>query len=121
MNSLWVSMDRKSKQGKISRRRRHRIWSLDSSYATLLHRIIMEVSHHFILLPFRYTFFYVKENDRWKILHHHSSIMPERLAVAQPISETQVRQLFYLWNDALATLDPATVADRCKFCLFVIH
>jgi uncharacterized protein (TIGR02246 family) len=38
--------------------------------------------------------------------------MPERIAVATPISETQVRQLFYLWNDALATLDPAVVADR---------
>jgi uncharacterized protein (TIGR02246 family) len=30
----------------------------------------------------------------------------------EDISEEQVRKLFYLWNDALATLDPKQVADR---------
>jgi hypothetical protein len=38
----------------------------------------------------RYTYFYVKGPDsKWKILHHHSSIMPERIAIAQPISENE--------------------------------
>mmetsp|Transcript_26828 Transcript_26828/g.63985 ORF Transcript_26828/g.63985 Transcript_26828/m.63985 type:complete len:633 (-) Transcript_26828:67-1965(-) len=60
----------------------------------------------------RYTFFYVLENGSWKIQHHHSSIMPESIAVPTPISEEEVRSLFYLWNDALATLDPEVVADR---------
>jgi uncharacterized protein (TIGR02246 family) len=44
----------------------------------------------------RYTYFYVKENNTWKILHHHSSIMPESIDVATPISEAEVRNLFYL-------------------------
>ena len=60
----------------------------------------------------RYTFFYVLENGSWKIQHHHSSIMPESIAVPTPITEDEVRGLFYLWNDALATLDPNIVADR---------
>merc|ERR1712032_470651 len=29
-----------------------------------------------------------------------------------PITEQEVRELFHLWNDALATLDPDKVADR---------
>ena len=60
----------------------------------------------------RYTFFYVLENGSWKIQHHHSSIMPESISVPTPITEDEVRGLFYLWNDALATLDPNVVADR---------
>lgn len=60
----------------------------------------------------RYTFFYVREDDKWKISHHHSSIMPQRISVAQPTTEQEVRGLFYLWNDALATLNPAFVASR---------
>lgn len=44
----------------------------------------------------RYTYFYIKEDNKWKILHHHSSIMPERIDIATPISEEEVRNLFYL-------------------------
>jgi uncharacterized protein (TIGR02246 family) len=60
----------------------------------------------------RYTFVYVKENGKWKILHHHSSVMPEGISVAQKITENEVRGLFNLWNDALATLDSDAVASR---------
>jgi uncharacterized protein (TIGR02246 family) len=61
----------------------------------------------------RYTYTYVKDQDgEWKIGHHHSSQMPEGIDVAQPINEQGVRNLFTLWNDALATLDPSAVANR---------
>ena len=49
----------------------------------------------------RYTFLYVYENDEWKISHHHSSTMPQQQQTT--IGEDQVRNLFNLWNDALAT------------------
>merc|ERR1712151_1064848 len=60
----------------------------------------------------RYSYVYVKEGDIWKIQHHHSSVMPEGIVTAEPITEKEVRGLFNLWNDALATLDPKKVADR---------
>lgn len=60
----------------------------------------------------RYTFVYVYEDDEWRIAHHHSSVMPEGISIATPISKTRVRNLFQLWNDALATGDSATVANR---------
>jgi uncharacterized protein (TIGR02246 family) len=60
----------------------------------------------------RYTFVYVFEDGKWKIAHHHSSVMPEGIIVAQPISESEVKGLFNLWNDALATLDSDAVASR---------
>lgn len=62
----------------------------------------------------RYSFLYVPDEStgKWKIGHHHSSQMPEGITVAQPITENQVRNLFTLWNDALATLDPTAVANR---------
>mmetsp|Transcript_52923 Transcript_52923/g.128362 ORF Transcript_52923/g.128362 Transcript_52923/m.128362 type:complete len:624 (+) Transcript_52923:209-2080(+) len=63
----------------------------------------------------RYTYTYVKNEStdgQWLIGHHHSSQMPEGIDVAEPIDEQQVRQLFTLWNDALATLDPSAVASR---------
>jgi uncharacterized protein (TIGR02246 family) len=60
----------------------------------------------------RYTYVYTKEGGEWKISHHHSSQMPEGIVDAQPIEEQEVENLFHLWNDALATLDPATVAKR---------
>merc|ERR1719384_1954587 len=60
----------------------------------------------------RYSFIYVYEDDEWKISHHHSSVMPEGIVTAEPITEDEVRGLFDLWNDALATLDPNKVADR---------
>merc|ERR1711906_64495 len=47
-----------------------------------------------------------------KINHHHSSIMPEGIVTAEPITEKEVRSLFNLWNDALATKDPEKVAKR---------
>jgi uncharacterized protein (TIGR02246 family) len=61
----------------------------------------------------RYSFIYVWENGQWKIAHHHSSAMPES-GKKQPakLSEDEVKGLFNLWNDALATLDSTTVAKR---------
>eukprot|EP00525_Craspedostauros_australis_P013028 CAMPEP_0198135202 /NCGR_PEP_ID=MMETSP1442-20131203/60470_1 /TAXON_ID= /ORGANISM="Craspedostauros australis, Strain CCMP3328" /LENGTH=151 /DNA_ID=CAMNT_0043796365 /DNA_START=1 /DNA_END=456 /DNA_ORIENTATION=+ len=38
--------------------------------------------------------------------------MPEGIPTSQPISEPQVKNLFFLWNDALATEDPIAVANR---------
>lgn len=62
----------------------------------------------------RYSFVYVHEDDQWKILHHHSSQMPEEVTAidAPKLSAEQVGNLFHLWNDALATLDPDIVANR---------
>jgi len=60
----------------------------------------------------RYSFVYVWEDDEWKISHHHSSIMPEGITIVNPITEDEVKGLFSLWNDALATKDPKKVADR---------
>ncbi|KAL7539471.1 hypothetical protein ACHAWF_006412, partial [Thalassiosira exigua] len=60
----------------------------------------------------RYSFVYVFEDGQWMISHHHSSLMPEEVVRPKAISETEVRNLFGLWNDALATGDPQKVADR---------
>ncbi len=60
----------------------------------------------------RYSFIYVYEDGEWKISHHHSSVMPEGIITAEPITKEEVRDLFGLWNGALATLDPEQVADR---------
>ncbi|KAL7525596.1 hypothetical protein ACHAWF_001433, partial [Thalassiosira exigua] len=60
----------------------------------------------------RYSYNYVMEDGVWKIQHHHSSVMPEEIAMGKPITEEDVRGLFSLWNDALATLDPKKVAAR---------
>eukprot|EP00970_Alexandrium_tamarense_P011530 scaffold2518_cov272-Alexandrium_tamarense.AAC.4 len=60
----------------------------------------------------RYSFIYVYEDGEWKINHHHSSIMPEGIVTAEPITKEEVRGLFNLWNDALATKDPIQVAKR---------
>eukprot|EP00573_Skeletonema_grethae_P003186 CAMPEP_0201687460 /NCGR_PEP_ID=MMETSP0578-20130828/1516_1 /ASSEMBLY_ACC=CAM_ASM_000663 /TAXON_ID=267565 /ORGANISM="Skeletonema grethea, Strain CCMP 1804" /LENGTH=591 /DNA_ID=CAMNT_0048171619 /DNA_START=13 /DNA_END=1788 /DNA_ORIENTATION=+ len=60
----------------------------------------------------RYTYNYVQEDGVWKIQHHHSSVMPEEIAMGKPITEDEVRGLFSLWNNALATLDPKKVASR---------
>ncbi len=60
----------------------------------------------------RYSFIYVYEDGSWKIRHHHSSVMPEGIVTGEPITETGVRSLFNLWNDALLTGDPCLVADR---------
>jgi uncharacterized protein (TIGR02246 family) len=60
----------------------------------------------------RYTYVYVYEDGEWKISHHHSSVLPEGIVTAEPITEDEVKGLFNLWNDALATLDPFAVADR---------
>lgn len=54
----------------------------------------------------RYSFIYVYEDGEWKISHHHSSIMPEGIVMAEPITKEEVRDLFQLWNSALATKDP---------------
>jgi uncharacterized protein (TIGR02246 family) len=59
----------------------------------------------------RYSFIYIYEDGEWKISHHHSSAMPEA-KLGQKISEAQVKDLFSLWNDALATLDSDAVAMR---------
>lgn len=60
----------------------------------------------------RYSYVYVQEDGVWKIQHHHSSVMPEEIAMGKPITEDEVRGLFSLWNDALATLEPKKVASR---------
>lgn len=60
----------------------------------------------------RYSFIYVYEDDEWKIAHHHSSVMPEGIVKPEPITKDEIRSLFGLWNDALATEDPKKVADR---------
>ena len=60
----------------------------------------------------RYSFVYVYEDGEWKINHHHSSIMPEGIVTAEPITEKEVQGLFSLWNNALATKDPEKVAAR---------
>lgn len=59
----------------------------------------------------RYSFVYVKEDGEWKIQHHHSSMMPQD-KLGHAISKEEVRALFNLWNDALATGDPKQVAAR---------
>jgi len=60
----------------------------------------------------RYTFVYVFEDGKWRIAHHHSSYLPESIVTGPKITEAEVKSLFYLWNDALATLDATTVAKR---------
>jgi uncharacterized protein (TIGR02246 family) len=60
----------------------------------------------------RYSFIYVLEDGQWKISHHHSSVMPEGISVAKEVTEEQVKNLFFLWNDALATGDSMAVANR---------
>ena len=62
----------------------------------------------------RYSFVYVYENKQWKILHHHSSQMPEEVTAndAPKLNKEQVQNLFFPWNDALDTLDPEAVASR---------
>jgi uncharacterized protein (TIGR02246 family) len=60
----------------------------------------------------RYSFVYVFEDGEWKISHHHSSAMPEAKKVGPKINENEVKDLFKLWNDALATLDADAVAMR---------
>jgi uncharacterized protein (TIGR02246 family) len=59
----------------------------------------------------RYSFVYVYEDGEWKISHHHSSAMPEA-KIGQKITKDQVKDLFNLWNQALATLDSDAVAMR---------
>ena len=60
----------------------------------------------------RYSYLYVQEDGIWKIQHHHSSVMPEEIAMGKAISEDEVKGLFNLWNDALATGDSKKVAGR---------
>lgn len=38
--------------------------------------------------------------------------MPEEIAMGKAITEDEVRSLFSLWNNALATFDPVKVAKR---------
>ena len=51
----------------------------------------------------RYSYVYVYENEQWMISHHHSSVMPESIVTAEPITELEVRGLFDKWDEALAT------------------
>lgn len=69
----------------------------------------------------RYTFVYVYENGQWKISHHHSSVMPEASKSAGPgtkVTEDQIRNLFYLWNDALGTLVVRSCFRQKRFGMF---
>jgi hypothetical protein len=76
----------------------------------------------------RYTFLYKYEDGQWKIAHHHSSQMPEEVepknkagGSGNVLSQQGVRDLFNLWNNALATLDPKKVAARyAKVCVTII-
>ena len=60
----------------------------------------------------RYTFVYIYEQAHWRISLHHSSVMPEESVVPEEISETEVRNLFNLWNHALQSLNPETIASQ---------
>ena len=40
--------------------------------------------------------------------------MPEEIAMGKPITKSEVRSLFSLWNNALATKDPKQVAAHAK-------
>lgn len=60
----------------------------------------------------RYSFNYIWEDGEWKISHHHSSFMPESVTLGTPITKKEVRDLFQLWNKALASKDPAKVTER---------
>lgn len=60
----------------------------------------------------RYSFVYILEDGDWKISHHHSSYMPEDVTVNVPTSESEIRELFTQWNDALATENSTQVAAR---------
>ena len=59
----------------------------------------------------RYSYIYIFEDGEWMISHHHSSVLPESIISAQPITEDEVKGLFTKWNDALQTKDPNQVAD----------
>ncbi len=50
-------------------------------------------------MPARFTYVYEREGETYKILTHHSSVLPESATLA-----------FYAWNDLLQTKDPAKVA-----------
>ena len=63
----------------------------------------------------RDSYVYVFEDGEWKIAHHHSSVMPEGFLngpKGEVLEDDEIRGLFNLWNDALATGDPAKVAAR---------
>ena len=60
----------------------------------------------------RYSFVYAYEDGKWMISHHHSSLMPQEVVRPAKITETEVRGLFDLWNNALHTGEPYTVAAR---------
>jgi hypothetical protein len=49
-------------------------------------------------VPARFTYVYEKINGTFKILTHHSSVLPEVATL-----------VFYQWNDALQTKNPKTV------------
>ena len=39
---------------------------------------------------------YVNKNWQWKILHHPSCVLPEGIAIVQPVTEQEVKGLFDL-------------------------
>lgn len=59
----------------------------------------------------RYSLVYLFEENDWKIVHHHTSIMPECTTVTKKCTEEQIKNLFFLWNNALATGDSSLVTN----------
>merc|ERR1712176_1678703 len=108
INDYFVNFLQKKPQGEIL-----------ESYVTIGHNWCQDVGvYEFTFgangqkVKGRYSFIYTWEDDQWKIAHHHSSVMPEGIVTAEPISQPEARSLFSLWNNALTTLDPTKVADR---------
>jgi uncharacterized protein (TIGR02246 family) len=81
-------------------------WALDAGIYQFTFGTTGEV------LKARYSFLYTFQDGEWKISHHHSSFMPESIPHVEHITEAKVKDLFTLWNNAIATFDADTVVKR---------
>lgn len=58
-----------------------------------------------------YIFVYVYKDDQWKITHHHSSVLPKCIAViTQPMTKSEVKNIYHPWNKALVALESNAIA-----------